>query len=143
MRKYKKCSSCKKVKPLPEFGVKLQTKDGLMGRCKECQAKYRTLRYISNPKHYRNLRLKQKFGIEPEDYDLMYIDQDGRCEICGIHQSELPKKLAVDHDHSTGQVRGLLCQKCNSAIGLLKEDPILVTRVLTYLINAQDKKVQE
>ena len=143
MKKHKKCSSCKKIKPLSEFGVKSQTKDGLMGRCKKCQAKYRTLRYTSNPKHYRDLRLKQKLGIEPEDYDLIYINQDGRCGICGIHQSKLPRKLAVDHDHGTGQVRGLLCQKCNSAIGLLKEDPILITRVLTYLINAQDKKVQE
>ena len=61
--------------------------------------------------------IKSRFGITPEDYDIMYAEQQGCCLICNRHQSELPTKLAVDHDHKTGNIRGLLCRGCNTRLG--------------------------
>lgn len=61
----------------------------------------------------------------------MYDSQMGLCSIC--QKPECNIKLAVDHDHETGKVRGLLCKRCNMAIGLLDDDPHVVTRAALYL----------
>lgn len=61
--------------------------------------------------------IKARFGITPADYDKMYREQKGRCLICFAHQSELRTRLAIDHDHEAGQIRGLLCGPCNTKLG--------------------------
>jgi hypothetical protein len=81
----------------------------------------------------RERRLKNKFGITIEDYNQMFEYQDGRCGICGKHQSELSNPLSVDHCHKTGKVRGLLCPKCNSGIGMLGDDLYGITLAMEYL----------
>ena len=93
---------------------------------------------ISNaPYRYRdsekNSQLMRTYGITLQDYNAMFEEQDGRCAICGVHQSELKRALAVDHDHGTGEVRGLLCQKCNAGIGNLRDDASLLKRAACYL----------
>lgn len=65
----------------------------------------------------RRKKYRRKYGIEVEDFDRMFSEQDGRCLICGKHQVELTKRLAVDHCHTSGQVRGLLCSDCNGKLG--------------------------
>ena len=65
----------------------------------------------------RRLRLKYHFGLSLDDYDAMLKKQDGCCGICGEHYSAFDINLAVDHDHRTGQVRGLLCSHCNLLLG--------------------------
>ena len=64
----------------------------------------------------------------------MFDNQGGRCAICGKHQSELNRVLSVDHDHKTGNVRQLLCTKCNAAIGYLNDDPRLCEQAKQYLL---------
>lgn len=78
-------------------------------------------------------RFKRVYGISLEDYKRMLILQEDRCLICKTHKSNLSKALAVDHDHITGKVRGLLCGHCNIAIGLLKEDISILKNCIMYL----------
>lgn len=60
-------------------------------------------------------------------------DQDYKCAICGIHEENVTKSLAIDHDHTTGLVRGYLCNNCNRGIGLLKDDPNVLRNAIEYL----------
>ncbi len=76
------------------------------------------------------------FHKNSEEYEVMYADQEGKCTICHKHK----ERLAVDHCHSKGTVRGLLCRVCNTAIGMLKDDPVLVERALIYLTRTVKKQ---
>lgn len=78
-------------------------------------------------------KLKRKFGITIEDYNQMFDDQEGCCAICGKHQSEFKTVFAVDHDHETCEVRGLLCSKCNIGIGNLQDNIIILEKAIKYL----------
>ena len=77
--------------------------------------------------------LERKFGITIQGYDDMYIQQGGRCAICGAHQSELRKRFCVDHCHSSGKVRGLLCDRCNTSIGKFEHNIALLKNAIKYL----------
>lgn len=68
-----------------------------------------------------------------EEYDLLFESQGGKCLICGDSESRLGHRLAVDHDHKTGIIRGLLCKACNVALGNLKDDAELCERAAAYL----------
>lgn len=81
----------------------------------------------------RNQRLK-KYGLTLEQYNQMLESQNHCCAICSKHESEQKNSLAVDHNHTTGVVRALLCDACNTAIGLLKEDPEVIARVVAYIL---------
>jgi hypothetical protein len=82
--------------------------------------------------HRRTAGLKS-YGITREDYDRMLVDQGFCCQICGIHQTELKKKLHIDHDHATGTIRGLLCSRCNLGIGHFDDNAELLRVVVAYL----------
>lgn len=88
-------------------------------------------------KHYtRNWKswwLKKQYNMTIEEYNQMFIEQNGCCAICNTHQSELEKALAVDHNHETKEIRGLLCMTCNRALGLLKDDRKLLIIAAGYL----------
>jgi hypothetical protein len=71
-----------------------------------------------NPDKVRNLGYKKRFGISLEEYNQMFADQQGCCAICGKHQSEFKRRFAVDHNHETGKIRGLLCLSCNTHLGI-------------------------
>jgi hypothetical protein len=71
--------------------------------------------------------------ISYDQYQEMLEKQYGKCAICGIHQDDLSQALAVDHDHETGQVRGLLCSKCNKGLGLFQEDCLNLEKAVEYL----------
>ena len=76
-------------------------------------------------------RVRRKFGLTPEQYQQKIEDHSGRCAICG----NVPdKRLCVDHNHITGQIRGLLCSKCNTAIALLKENVDILNAAQEYLM---------
>lgn len=77
-------------------------------------------------RHYED-----NYGITLEEYEILYETSNGLCAICGEYQ-ELGK-LCVDHDHSTGKVRGLLCNNCNSGIGYLKDSPEILIIASEYL----------
>ena len=77
---------------------------------------------------------KNKYGVSVEDYERMYIAQNGCCRICERINVN-GKRLSIDHDHKTGRVRGLLCHPCNVMIGLAKENPHTLYRAVDYLEN--------
>ena len=92
-----------------------------------------------HPAREKNTQLKKDFGIDLQTYDGMLAEQDGRCAICGKKEEQKrwdgkgKKNLAVDHCHTTGKVRGLLCSKCNTGLGSFKEDPKIFLAALNYL----------
>lgn len=73
--------------------------------------------------------LKHKYGMSLEEYDTLLIKQESKCAICGDKE----KLLAIDHCHKTGKIRGLLCHLCNRAIGMMKDDTLILERAITYL----------
>jgi hypothetical protein len=89
-------------------------------------------------KHY----LKKLYGITPEQYERMLEDQNHRCAICQEPEKQ-SRRLAVDHDHSTGKVRSLLCQSCNTAIGKLKDDPELIRRAAEYVERHSSERARD
>ena len=72
-----------------------------------------------------------KFGLASSEYDKLLTNQGGACAICGTEPNG--RALAVDHNHDTGLVRGLLCHHCNTAIGLLDDSPERLIRAIEYL----------
>ena len=79
----------------------------------------------------REYRLKRRFNLTQEDYDILFEQQNGVCDICGGTNNG--RTLAVDHNHVTGAVRGLLCLTCNAAIGMLQDDITLLASAIVYL----------
>lgn len=82
----------------------------------------------------RAYQLKSLYGITPEEWDRMYEEQDGVCAIC-LQAETQNRRMAVDHCHVTGKVRGLLCQACNTGIGKLGDCPDRLRRAAQYLID--------
>ena len=107
-----------------------RAKNGLRSICKECAGKERK----GLKTYYREHHLMSKYGISEVEYEEMAAAQDHRCRICKIESKYVEYgKLAVDHDHDTGEVRGLLCKKCNQAIGLLQDRSDFCEAAGTYL----------
>lgn len=150
----KQCNKCKLIKPKCEFDTKKFRSGnlGLSGSCKFCRNAYAKQAYRANPsnwrtknknnylKHklgYRNRQLKNNFGISLEEYDLILKNQNGKCAICNKTEGEKrngkTKYLAVDHCHKTGRIRGLLCGKCNKALGLLEDNMAIINKAIDYL----------
>lgn len=88
----------------------------------------------------RKSMLKKKYGMSLEDYDNLLYSQNHSCAICLTHQSDLRRILVVDHDHATNSVRGLLCNECNRAIGLMKDDEDILYNAASYL--SERSKIQ-
>lgn len=93
------------------------------------------LKYRQNQKAYyrvnRKSILKNKYNLTWEEYEEMFEEQNGVCAIC--KGTEEGRMLAVDHNHTTGEVRGLLCGSCNRALGLFKDDPKLLEIAKEYV----------
>mgnify|MGYP001569848719 CR=1 len=84
-------------------------------------------------KHRRNLYLKRTYNISIEDYEILLARYGGCCWICRRPRHPRSRALAVDHNHKTKQVRGLLCWKCNRGIALLKENPTVLGNAKSYI----------
>ena len=107
--------------------------------CKPC-ATARTIKWQrDNPERVKFKFLKFKYGIEKEEYLDKLSKQGGRCKICLDFEEDVDKRtgkvksLSVDHNHETKQIRDLLCRRCNTSLGLLKEDPKIIQNMLNYL----------
>jgi hypothetical protein len=87
----------------------------------------------------RKYDLKKSYNMTIEQYDEMLLKQNNCCGICKKHISEIisTKKFnfCVDHDHNTGRIRGLLCDKCNRGIGLLRDDINILINAIEYLLH--------
>ena len=107
--------------------------------CKRCNAERGYERWKSNSDYQRNYEYLKRYGISLKKYDEMIIAQNHRCAMCQKHISELTKLLAVDHNHTTGKVRALLCSRCNIRLGLF-EDKLFKSMCEEYL-NKFDKDI--
>lgn len=108
-------------------------KYGRDNHCKGCHRE--TGREYWKSDKGRDKRLK-KYGITVQDYNRMYSEQEGCCAICGVHVLDMKDDktfLSVDHCHSTGQVRGLLCDSCNLGLGKFYDDVERLNRAIEYL----------
>jgi hypothetical protein len=186
----KRCSVCKKKKPITSFYTRTGSQDGLRHDCKKCvksrsthwhknnrvkslrnSASWRTNNpekakslyaqwrknnrarrrtnnerwaqanpdkikqsqkrwYEANPDKVKNAALKRYYGITLKERDDLLRAQNGLCLVCAKPITHYP---CVDHNHATGQVRGILHSKCNTAIGLFNDDPATLERAITYL----------
>ena len=115
--------------------------------CKECgdvlivgknwtESRKKNWVYVCKPcwnNYYQEYSWRSKYGISRSDYNEWFHSQNGACGICNIHQSELKNSLAVDHDHETGKVRGLLCTTCNTGLGKLGDSIEGLEAAIEYL----------
>ena len=113
-------------------------KYGKLNRCKKCHNKYMREARNKIPKEilqYRRRKsmLKEKYNLSIEDYNTLFEAQNGCCSICGKHQDEDNKTFAVDHNHKTNEIRGLLCNNCNSALGKFSDDIKNIINAAFYL----------
>lgn len=132
----KACTKCEEEYPAtPEFFHRCKAhKDGLSSWCKKCLLAHHRQNNQS-PKgkaRQRASKLKCRFGISINDYNKMFQAQGGVCAICGKPPGDT--RLAVDHDHVTDEVRGLLCVKCNVALGLINDDIDILASMASYLL---------
>lgn len=141
------CTGCLVDKPRVEFCEGALHPNSKRSRCKKCRAakvrvwsktprgreinaRHEAMR-VRDPKPLMEKFRQKRYGITPEQYVALVNRAAGRCEACGCPPG--PKGLGIDHDHKTGEVRGLLCDRCNLAIGYFKDDVTLLERAIAYL----------
>lgn len=134
----KQCTRCKEIKPLCEFSNYKKSKDGKKAACKSCQKIYNDKWFEKNRDKKADTNrwwtIENKYNLTKEQYTALLEEQNYACKICGIHQDDNTHKyLYVDHCHSSGLVRGLLCRTCNSMLGMAKDDPIILENAINYL----------
>ena len=156
------CSRCKKEFSIDNFYKNKSKKDGHNCYCKDCANKSKDKWSINNKEKERNtakvwrkknkekLRkqkrketLKKIYGITLNDYNEMFSNQSGCCAICGKHQSQENKALSVDHNHLTGEVRKLLCCKCNFLVGKIESNIDIIDNIFSYLEENNGKEGSE
>lgn len=131
-RAEKKCGKCRHILNSSEFSSNPSKCDGLNGECRPCVNAARRARHTVSRGREDQLR---RYGLSVAAYDALLDSQGGACAICGRTKSDDTRgyRLAVDHNHETGAVRGLLCGYCNRAIGLMRDDPELLEKAAQYL----------
>lgn len=157
----KRCRKCGTEKALTEFYREKASRDGYRPECKACTGARRKLWYKANrdreiervrawqqanhaqylrkqaeyrasmARNYRSEHLRRKFGLTLDEYENLLRRQGGRCAVCGRRPGKA--SLHVDHDHKTGDIRGLLCFRCNGGLGQFKEQPARLLRAADYL----------
>lgn len=158
------CYLCTKEKCLSEFPKDKHNKDGHTYDCRVCRRQKEKLWRAENKdvvkeinfrskdkrKEYydseiginssRKAHLKRKFNITLEEYNKISEEQGHVCQICKKPETCIRNKfLCVDHNHTTGKIRGLLCNNCNRAIGLFAENTEFLKNAINYLNNFKNK----
>lgn len=137
------CPECDDWLPRDRFYKDARAASGLTRRCRQ---HHMARAYESRKRHrpvssrwesQRESFLRRKYGIGLADYHRMFEEQRGLCAICHSPDSRNGNRsMVVDHDHSTGQVRGLLCGTCNTALGKFRDDPTILRSAIRYLDRA-------
>ena len=143
----KTCSSCKETKDFFAFYKDSTKKEGVTSFCRPCQKTSRLNRYRANSKDeklkfknyyqqnkdkYKEYALK-KYGLTKQDFEDLLVKQDYSCKICKVKEDTLDRGLFVDHCHTTGRVRGLLCRSCNTLLGMAKDNEETLKAAIEYL----------
>ena len=142
--KTKICSECKIEKSVEDFHIKTTAKDGRQSKCKVCNNTLVRTWQANNPEKYetnwrrqmaqphRNLQRRANlYGLSLEEATSLLEKADGKCEICG---SSPERGLVFDHDHASGEIRGLLCGNCNTGLGLFKDNNETLANAISYLL---------
>jgi len=142
------CTKCGKWKHWKSFSPNHGGSKGRKSRCQTCCAKYKAAwkkrtgyesPYYYNPSDNKFRSLYSLYKLTRPEFDSIYKRQHGKCAICRrpirkqSTKSETRRSAFVDHDHKTGRVRGLLCQRCNCALGLFQDDPKLLKRAILHV----------
>lgn len=132
-----RCSACV-IKKNPK-----KYKGQIKAVCKGCGEEFvktAPQQYYCTPQcKAENHLLLFNYGMTRKDWNTLYEKQGGTCAICGgkgfvMKESKYTDySLVVDHDHATGEIRGLLCHNCNRALGLLQDDPEVLSKAIVYL----------
>lgn len=141
---HKICRRCERELPLDDFGKRKTGKNGLSSWCRECIREHSRIKRESNPlarqreREYEQrpdvaARIKAKnaareYGISSEQFQSMRDRQNGRCAVC-----QRERKLAIDHCHTSKQVRELLCYPCNIALGQVNDNVELLQQLINYV----------
>jgi len=135
------CKICNQPKPLTEFYQTIRNGSpyGYHGKCKSCYVKKQQENY--DPIKKRDENLKRVYGIGIDEYNALLEKQNNRCAICESTDPKGRKSgrgggvdvFYVDHDHKTGNVRGLLCNICNRTMGYVGENSGVLEEMIKYL----------
>ena len=135
----KTCTTCGETKLISKFWKGSSKSLGVQHRCTKCGKAYNKKFWASKAGRRTHLanKLKSSFGLSLGEYDSMLDAQGGVCLICGGTEGRkyrgVPTRLAVDHDHKTGKVRGLLCYRCNSVLAFVNDDVDLLQTHINYI----------
>lgn len=131
----KSCTKCGIEKSFDEFPPRKTSKDGFRNECKTCtkeaHKKWSDVNREAVRFKARTRALNYKYGMSHQDIILLLEKQNNQCCICSV---DISKGHHVDHNHETGDVRGLLCGPCNRGLGYLKDSPDIVKNAYQYLI---------
>jgi hypothetical protein len=130
------CKRCGVLKPMSDYYKTTDRKSGRKTICKECIKKdpLTDKRKEQMREYCKEYHLKTKYNLTKEDYNKKLIEQNHKCDICGVDEKDAARgKLLVDHCHTTGVIRGLLCNNCNTGIGFLKDSIPTLSKAITYL----------
>lgn len=130
------CHGCDQEKTQDAFGRDRSRPDGLDHRCKTCVSLRNKTYRLANPDKFAFYKLREacmKYGITVKDYFAMRDAQNNVCKIC--LKPQLGKRLAIDHCHVTGRVRGLLCDGCNGGLGLFRDDVQVMQTAIDYILS--------
>jgi hypothetical protein len=134
---YKICSKCKEKKYLNLFHKEIGTYDGRQARCKKCQAENTVLYREARLRGSKSYSLRSAYGLTTSDYESIHAQQNGLCAICNKPETAIrlktPRRLAVDHCHTTDKVRGLLCAACNRGLACFRDNPDFLEAAARYL----------
>ena len=143
MNETKTCTKCKKVKLKTEFHFRSKPYNHLLqSHCKTCKYEEHKSWVNKNEAKVRVYRAKDpwtfkkrcaRHGINEKQFWEIYDKQGGRCLVC---EDQISAEIsAIDHNHKTKEVRGILCKSCNRALGLLKDSPSNLQRAAQYLLD--------
>lgn len=122
----KLCSNCNIIKPVSEYGLDQFTKFKLTSHCKPCISEKSKL-------HRKKHSLLYKYKLDISDFNNLLILQNNCCAICNVEFKDDPKNTHVDHCHTTGRVRGILCRTCNNGLGFFKDNSEILNKAINYL----------
>lgn len=141
---FKICTSCRAMKLLDCFYTRKPTKKHPATHrswCRDCDSRFQHESRELASDYHKNWKLKRNFGITLQQYEAILNSQNNKCAICGREpgQTTMKYRLAVDHCHETGVVRGLLCSDCNIGLGKLGDNVHGLRRALDYLLGVRSK----
>lgn len=141
----KKCPTCKQILPVDMFGNNRSRYDGKQAYCKNCISVHGKKFYLANSELLKQKSrihwYMRKYGMTYEKKSLMFSEQKGLCAICK-KLMELDNRCHVDHDHETGEIRGLLCNKCNSGLHYIENKQYTI-KAKEYLRKYETNRTRE